>query len=551
MRLLSRRAIQSAAALLLLGLIGAGCGSSTEANSVIYGLEAENDGGWCLPAATLALSGMQVASAIYDPLTIPDDDGRFVPWLAESIEADADYLTWSIKLREGVTFHDGSPLDATVVKNNIDAFRGTYVKADGMPGPSNILLVIVYSNIVDVVVDDEASLTVTMNSPWPSFPAFLNANNRFGIMGQAQLDSEDHCNDRMIGTGPFVFTDSIDDDGDWALNDRLTVRRNEDYWYDGYPLLEEIRFQPLADSGQRINGVLGGQVDLVQYAGDRDVLEFKEDQENLGITVTETLNHAEVNYVMFNNSVPPFNNKNARLALAHGADREAISKIVNGGEALIANTPFAPGEIGYLEDSGWPEYDPELAVEYLRKYEEETGEKLSFTMSSTADPGIITLTQLLQQQAKDLGVDIKLQAVEQAKLVSDAISGNFQSTVFRNHPGGDPDGQHVWWTGAVNFARFVDPEMVELLNQGRAEPDWEKRREIYEAVSRRFADEVYNIWAWYARASIIAAEDVEGVAGVPPLDADGNPLTDHKQWTGLSTGHPVLALCRTDVSCPE
>ena len=93
---------------------------------MIYGLEAETTNGWCLPEGQLAIAGIQVARTIYDTLTVPDGDGGFDPFLAESITPSPDYTQWMIHLREGITFHDGTALDATVVKNNIDAFWGKY-----------------------------------------------------------------------------------------------------------------------------------------------------------------------------------------------------------------------------------------------------------------------------------------------------------------------------------------------------------------------------------------------------------------------------------------
>ena len=543
-----QRWIVAASSVVFVGVGLAGCGGSkTTENTLVYGLEAETDAGWCLSEGQLALSGMQIAKAIYDPLTMPDDEGIFRPWLAKSVEPNTDYTKWTIELREGVEFHDGTALTAEVVKNNIDSYRGQY---KGRP-PSLGLLTFVYNNIGTTTVTGPLTLEVTTLTPWPSFPAYLNANNRFGIMAQAQLDSVDHCDDRMIGTGPFVFTDSIERDGEWSINDHLTVTKNENYWYTGYPLVDAITFKPYPDGGQRLNAVQAGEADLVHYSGDDMALKLEADQEALGLNVYQTLRHTEVAYVMMNNSKLPFSNKNARLALAYGASRDEINKIINLGKGEIANSPFAPGELGHLPDSGWPEYDPEKAKEYIKKYEEETGKKLRFNMLSTTDPGVVALAQLLKQIAERSGIEVNLQSVEQAKLIDAAIGGNFEATVFRLHPGGDPDGQYVWWSaGPVNFARFSDPEMQKLLDQGRLEPDRAKRKEIYEAVSRRFASEVYNIWAWYSRWAIISTDKVHGVLGPPPPGEDGKPDDSLPVWTGLATGHNLIGLCIENVSCP-
>ncbi|MCZ7528348.1 MAG: ABC transporter substrate-binding protein [Acidimicrobiia bacterium] len=189
---------------------------------IVYGLESESSGGWCLPEAQLALSGAQVARAVYEPLTMPNADGEYVPYLATAVTPNADFTEWTIELPEGVTFHDGSPLTAEVVKNNLDAFRGAY------EGRTGLLLPFVYENIAEVTVAGPLTVVVTAKTPWRSFPAFLNQGNRFGIMGQAQLDDPDHCDENLVGTGPFRLEE-------WKLNRSLVVVRNESYRIPGLP----------------------------------------------------------------------------------------------------------------------------------------------------------------------------------------------------------------------------------------------------------------------------------------------------------------------------
>ena len=80
-----------------------------------FALEAETTN-YCLPRAQLAISGIQVVAAIYDTLTVPNSKGEFVPYLAESVEPNADFTEWTIKVRDGVTFHDGQPFTSADVK---------------------------------------------------------------------------------------------------------------------------------------------------------------------------------------------------------------------------------------------------------------------------------------------------------------------------------------------------------------------------------------------------------------------------------------------------
>ncbi len=194
-------------------------GTPVPGGEITYGLEAETASGWCLPEAQLAISGIQVARAIYDTLTAPDENGEIKPFLAESVTPNADNTVWTIKLRDGIKFSDGTALDATVVKNNLDAYRGTY------PARQPLLFVFTFQDIASVDVVDPLTVTVTTKRPWVDFPWFLWGSARVGIMGQAQLDSTS-CNDDLIGTGPFI-KDS------WTVNNSFVATKNPNYWAQG------------------------------------------------------------------------------------------------------------------------------------------------------------------------------------------------------------------------------------------------------------------------------------------------------------------------------
>ena len=531
-------------ALIGLAVLAAGLAACTPPpaeNTVIYGMEAENDGGWCLPEGQLAIAGLQTARALYDPLTIPDENGEYVPFLAKDVTSNDDYTEWTITLRKGVTFHDGSPLTAQVVKNNLDANRGQY------PGRSALLQQFIYGNIASVDVVDEYAVKVTTGVPWRAFPAFLNSSNRFGVMAQAQLDDPDTCDAKPIGTGPFMFES-------WSPGDKLVLKKNPDYWIEGYPLLDGMEFRPIPDGDARSNALRGDEIDAMHVSDDLVVDDFRTEADTGNLNMYDTFKFAELSYVMLNNSKLPFSNKNARLALAYGGDRKAINQAVYAGLAEQRSGPFPPGSPGYLEDPGFPEYNPKKAREYAKKYVEETGQPLEFEMSVV--PSVLSLGQLLQQLAAESGVTINLKTIDQAQLINDAISGDFEASVFRLHPGTEPDLQSVWWTdGPTNFARFnaktEDGEWMhpggkkinDLMVEARSEPDLAKRTELYEEVNRTFSEEVFNIWAYSSHWAIVTQPDVLGILG--PNNPDGS-----KPFPGLSSGHAVHGLCRKGVSCP-
>lgn len=509
-------------------------GEPVRGGDLVYGLEADSNGGYCLSEAQLAISGMMVVRAVYDTLTVPNAEGEFVPYLAESVEPNDDFTEWTITPRSGVKFHDGSDLTAEVIKNNIDAYRGAY------EGRSSLLFTFVLSNIAETAVDGD-TVKVTMTDPWVAFPAFLFSSSRFGIMAQAQLDSGEECASQPIGTGPFSFVS-------WAPNQPFKAEKNPDYWQDApdgepYPYANSIEFRPISDGQVRANSMDSGALDVMHTANAAEIGDRWYDKQQAGeVNMAVSQDSAEVTFPQLNHTIPPFDDLRMRQAMAYAADREAINEIIGGGYPTIANQPFAPDSIAYVEDPGFPQYDPEKAKALVEEYKADGGDP-SFTVTHTTDPTVRQTAQLVQQQAQAVGVDITLVQQDQAALINTAIGKDYQAMLFRNYPGGDPDQNYVWWystTGEdspnpVNFAGIDDPEVDEALDAGRSEPDPEKRKEIYQGLSKRMAQQVHGIWSWYTPWGIIEQSNVHGVYG-PPLPNGDEPSR------GLAVGHSVLGM---------
>jgi peptide/nickel transport system substrate-binding protein len=540
-----RQWIRRAAAALAFGLVAAACsggddggdtgggdggdgttedaGTPTPGGKVVYGLEAETIDGWCLPEAQLAISGIMNANAIYDTLTRPNAEGEVEPFLAESVEPNEDFTEWTITLREGVTFHDGTELTAEVVKNNLDAYRGAY------EGRSPQLTVFVFQPVESVEVVDDLTVQVGLSQPWVSFDATLWGGGRYGMLAQAQLDDDQNCATDLIGTGPFTFVD-------WVPNQSFEAERNPDYWAtdaDGnqLPYLDAIEFRPIPEIETRLNSLRSGEINAMHTSDADTIVELRTMAEGGEVNMYESDAFGEVSYNMLNESKPPFDNILARQALAHAYDFDRINEIINAGITTQATGPFAPGNIGNLEDSGYPTYDPDEAERLIAEYEEETGQPLSFTLSAQATQSVLRIAQLIKEMAEEVGISVEIVSVDQSALIDTALEGDFQMITWRNHPGGDPDLQYNWWkTGSpVNFGRFEDPEIDELLDQGRE--SFENRDQIYEDINRRFAEQVHNLWGWYTPWTVSMAPDVSGVPGEGPNAAEGFP--------GLASGHRV------------
>jgi peptide/nickel transport system substrate-binding protein len=248
--------------------------------------------------------------------------------------------------------------------------------------------------------------------------------------------------------------------------------------------------------------------------------------------------YPEVAYTMLNTAKAPFDNQNARLAAAYALDRKAFNKVINLDKFELASGPFGPGEVGYLKDAGFPEFNLKTAKDYVAKYKQETGKDLEWALSTTPDPGTVKAAQLIQNQMQDAGMKVTIRPVEQAALINTALGNDWQATLWRNHPGGNPDGQYVWWKGGspVNFGKFNDPQMNTLLDQGRVEADKDKATAIYQDINKLFAQKAYNLWLNWTKWDIATAPDVHGVYGPDLPDGGGKP------FPGLATGHPVVGM---------
>jgi peptide/nickel transport system substrate-binding protein len=501
-------------------------GDPVRGGRLVYGLEAETTGGWCLTDSQLAISGNLVRSAIYDTLTTYDSEGTPVPYLAESVESNADHTVWTITLRDGVTFHDDSPLDAEVVKNNLDAFLGRF------PPRTSSLWSFVLANVESVEATDPRTVEVTMAKPWVAFPATLTG---LGIMGMGQLTDPDNCDRNLIGTGPFELSS-------WRSGVELVAQRNAHYWQiapDGqpYPYVDAVAFRPIPDAQQRINALDSGEVNMLITSTPADItggLMDLRDEGRINLLVSEA--HAEVNYIMLNSRQAPFDDLRMRRATAMGIDREEVNELANDGFPTVADQPFAPGDMGYVEDPGFPSFDPKGAKALVDELRRE-GKETSFDLTVTTEPAVLARAEVIQNQLKDVGIEMNIRSAEQSALISEALDGKYQGMTFRGFPGPEPDTKYVaWYPGSpVNLTRMEDPEIAAAMDEGRAEPDPAKRKEIYERISEQFAEQVWDIWLNYTPWAVAESSDVHGVqTAVLP--------GGEKPFTGLAAGHFTHAM---------
>ena len=494
---------------------------------LVYGLEARTDN-LCLPEAQMAISGMQIARAIYDPLTVPDAKGGYQPYLAKSLEHSDDYRTWTITLRPDITFHDGSALDATVVKNNLDAFRGAYDNREAL------LFSFVFQNIDSVEVVNELAVRVRTKVPWVAFPAALYSSGRVAMVSQSQLDATAvDCATKPVGTGPFEFVS-------WDADDSIKVQRNPGYWQEApdgepYPYLNAIEFRPVENTDGRVAALQRGDINMMHTSTVADMdnsLRQLRDDDKINLLISEE--RTEVSYVMLNTASKPLDDVEVRRAISQAVDRDLVNEKQNDGFSTVANGPFAPEVLGHVEDPGFPEHDPATAKKVVDGLKAK-GRDTTLVMISSTSPASIREAVIIKDMLEAAGFTIELEIETEVDLIDRALEGSYDLVTFRNQPGEDPDMNYVWWYGEgnpVNFGRFNDQVINDNLDKGRVTADREARRKAYEAINRRFAEQAYNVWLWHSPWAVAEAPNVHGILGP---DLPGGEAAPGR----LVTGHPV------------
>ena len=179
-------------------------------------------------------------------------------------------------------------------------------------------------------------------------------------------------------------------------------------------------------------------------------------------------------------------------------------------------------------------FDDEAAKALIEEYRSE-GDDPNFALTVTREPAELARAEIIREQLRRVGIDMKISSADRGALSSEAVSGRYQAMTYRGFAGPEPDTKYVAWQpgSPVNLARIDDPEIMAALDEGRIEPDPEKRRVIYERIAGEFAEDVWNIWLNYTPWAVAESQDVHGIHGTDLPDDGGPP------FTGLAGGHPL------------
>lgn len=457
---------------------------------------ASDPSGWNPATDVWSTSATQVARAVFDQLAAYDENNQWRPQLAQSITPNVDFTDWTITLRDGPSFSDGTPVDAVAVRRNLEAQRSSPTA-----GPW-------FGLVSAVVVSDARTLHVTMKSPWSTFPQLLAGQPGF-VAAPAMLD-DPAGSARPIGSGPFTFRS-------WAPGTSLSVARNSSYWQAGQPRLDAIDFRVIPDAAARTDALLSGRVDVIASA---DATQLKrlgdEAAANRVQLVLDRIGEAPKLAIALNTVRFPFVDFLARQAITYATDRKQLSSIVYGGVFEPVTGPVGESS-PWFSDQLPPPFDLGHARELVKQYEGFYGKPLTFTLGVPNRSSELALARLWQSQLALAGIAVDVVPTDPTQLEAATRAGDFTATLVEGFADYHPDLAYpVLHRSALvplgqsgpNPTRFGTDAIDEALDAARATADLSKQVDAYRIVQNELVGGMPYVFLVAVAQGVAARTDV-------------------------------------------
>ncbi len=487
--------------------------------------EAEVANPWTPAAMQCDSYCQQRARSFFDPLVAFGTDLKVHGVLAESFTANADNTQFTFKIRPGISFTDGTPVNADAVIRNLQT-TGTgllvsgslkdIAKVDDPSGaknddgtPKKALKIEKADDMTFTIFTGKAG-DPNQPLPWPGLPAILTGQVGL-IASPAWLDAVAADATKAtspVGSGPFIVQS-------YAPRDALVVTRNPNYWQkdaDGVqlPYLDKITFKVIEDSKTAEQALQSGNIDITSTSSAQVIGDFRQTPDQFPMAMQDKF--VETNYILIDLAkTGPTSDQRVRCALSKAIDRREEIDLAAGGILTPANGLFSPGQEGYLEDNGFStDQDIAGAKKLIDDYKKDTGAtSVEITYGHTTDRINDQIADLYKGYWEQIGVTTKIDVVPQDQFITNALFGvpTFFMYGWRNHAGVFVDQQNFWWNSAsgastdgglnLNFGRLNDPQVDASLAVARSDPDEANRKKAAEDVNRRMAEQCYQIpWSW-------------------------------------------------------
>ena len=453
------------------------------------------------PTLARTYVGRIVFSSICDKLFDIDEKLAVVPQLALSHETSADGKTVTIKLRPGVKFHDGEPLDAEAAKFSLDRHRtmqGSFRRGE-------------LSQIGAVEVVDPLTIKIQLKTPFSPLIAQLTDRSGMMVSPKAAKEAGDKFGQKPVCAGPYKFVERVQ-------QDRIVVEKFADYWNKANVLIDKITYVPIADSTVRLANLKSGQLDLIERALATDL---KDIRSTAGLKVATAY---ELGYQGLTINVgkgeaakgPLGSDPRVRQALEAAIDREAIVQVVFNGEFKPGNQWINPDNAFYQKSLPVPKRDIAKAKKLLAEAGVKTPVPVDLMVPN--NPETRQVAEVIQAMAAEAGFDIKIRVTEFATSLKEAEAGNYQAYILAWSGRTDPDGNiHSFAsTGAPNnYSAYSNATVDAALNEARTKNGMPERMAAYQKAASQLLTDLPIVYL-YHRLVIIAHRDrLEGYRQMP------------------------------------
>lgn len=467
---------------------------------------------------------------LFSTLWYVDAQGNFVADLATEIPSvengglSEDGLSWKVKLRKGVTWHDGAPFTAHDVKFSLELINNPDFRAGSRIGHKLL-------KDITVVADDEIHWQITeVYSPYLSLlsQTFIVPEH---ILSKAPNPNETDFARAPVGTGAFKW-------GTRSAGDHLLLEANPNYHGEG-PYLERVVFKYIPDQTVQYTQFSSGEIDYIGLNGIQAA--FEEDAKQLeGVTINAAPS-AFIEYIALNLEFGPFKDIAVRKALYMGMNKQARIDVIYKGRPVPAESYVPRGHWAYKDDLPAHVYDPEGAKAILDEagwlpgpdgVRVKDGMRLAFTTSTTVgSKSREQAQQFLQQNWAEIGVEMTINNMPGAVLWGDFWQkSQFDSVMVASTfvKGGDPDVTVRFSRAAIpaqggsgnNNYQYQDAEMEELLAAGTREYNQDKRRAIYHRIQEKVRDEL--IFLPVQQSVIVEGTKADLIGHAPNINSSSN-----------------------------
>src|SRR3982074_1311205 len=452
------------------------------------------------PTLARTYVGRIVFAAFCDKLFDIDEKLNIVPQLALSHETSADDKEMTIKLRPGVKFHDGEPLDAEAAKFSLErhlTFPGSFRKPE-----------LAALDHVDVV--DPLTIKLVLKTPFSQLIGQLTDRAGMMVSPKAASEAGDKFGQHPVCAGPYKFVERSE-------QDRMVFEKFADYWNKDNVFIDRVVFLPIVDATVRLANLKSGGVDFIERGVATDIKDVRADSR---LKLSTAL---ELGYLSLTINVANDKNKGAlsqsekvRQALDLSIDREAINQVVFNGEFTPGNQWVSPEHPYYQKAFPIQKRDIAKAKALWR----EAGVALPISVDLMAPKGAENeaVAQVLQSMAAEVGFDLKIRLIEFATSFKQAQAGEFQAFLIGWSGRIDPDGNSYVFMhtkAPQNDGGYSNPEADKALEDARLVTDPTQRKAIYEKLTKTVLNDEPLIYLYHRKLLIAHTTKLEGYKQMP------------------------------------